>query len=53
MFDFFSEVKESVNEFDRLTSENCFMSNPFNKVINQTFVWTEKTSLFENLFKKD
>lgn len=47
MFQFFSELQNSVKNFDRLTSENKFMSNPFNKVLNQTFVWTEKSPVLK------
>lgn len=47
MFEIFSEIKNSVSAFDRLTAENKFMSNPFNKVVNQTFVWTEKTPVLK------
>ncbi len=47
MFEIFSEIKNSVSQFDRLTAENKFMSNPFNRVVNQTFVWTEKTTVFK------
>ena len=52
MFDFLNKIKNSVKEYDEYTSKNCFMSNPFTKVVNQTFVWTEKPSVFEKLFKK-
>lgn len=47
MFQFFNELQNSVKDFDRLTSENKFMSNPFNKVLNQTFVWTEKSPVLK------
>lgn len=52
MFEFFKEVNESIKKIDKLTSKNSFMSNPFNKVVNQTFVWTEKPMIFERLLKK-
>lgn len=48
MFEIFNEIKNSVREFDRISSENKFMSNPFNKVVNQTFVWTEKAHVFQS-----
>ncbi len=48
MFEIFNEIKNSVEEFDRISSENKFMSNPFNRVINQTFVWTEKHPVLKN-----
>lgn len=47
MFEIFNEIKNSVRDFDRLTSENKFMSNPFNRVLNQTFVWTEKAPVLK------
>ena len=47
MFELFSEIKNSVRDFDKLTSENKFMSNPFNKVLNQTFVWAEKSPVLK------
>lgn len=47
MFEIFNEIKNSVKEFDKISSENKFMSNPFNKVLNQTFVWTEKTPVLK------
>ncbi len=52
MFEFLNEVKDSIKEIDELTAKNKFMSNPFNKVVNQTFVWTEKPSVFEKMLKK-
>lgn len=51
MFEFIKEIKNSVNRIDKMTSENKFMTNPFNKVVNQTFVWTEKPELFRNILK--
>lgn len=52
MFKFLNNVRKSVDKFDSLTSKNRFMSNPFNEIINQTFVWIEKPSVFERKIKK-
>ena len=49
MFKFFNEIKNSVKELDEITSTNKFMSNPFNKVVNHTFVWTEKPLIFNKV----
>lgn len=52
MLKFFKELNKSIKIADKITAENKFMSNPFNKVVNQTFVWTEKPLLLKNIFKK-
>ena len=52
MFELFKEIKKGVNKFDEFTANNKFMSNPFNEIVNQTFVWTEKPSVFERIVKK-
>ena len=51
MFKIFKEVKDSIKTIEDITSENRLMTNPFSKVVNQTFVWTEKPELFKKILK--
>lgn len=51
MFKIFKEVKDSIKTIEDITSENRLMTNPFSKVANQTFVWTEKPELFKKILK--
>ena len=34
MFELFKEIKKGVNKFDEFTTNNKFMSNPFNEIVN-------------------
>ena len=52
MFKIFKEVKDSIKTIEDITSENRLMTNPFSKVVNQTFVWTEKPELFKKILKQ-
>lgn len=52
MFELFKEIKKGVNKFDKYTAKNKFMTNPFNTVVNQTFVWAEKPSVFDKIEKR-
>lgn len=52
MLEFFKELNKAIKSAEEITAENKFMSNPFNKTINQTFVWAEKPFLLKNILKK-
>ena len=42
MINLFKDVLTCVNEIDSITKKNRFVTNPFTKIVNQTYVWTEK-----------
>lgn len=52
MFEFIKEVSTCVKEIDKITKKNKFATNPFSKIVNQTYVWAEKDSCFKSIIKK-
>lgn len=52
MFEFLKDVSDCVKEVDKITKNNKFTTNPFSKIVNQTYVWTEKDSCFKTFLKK-
>jgi len=51
MFEFIKDVSICVKKLDKMTNNNRFATNPFSKIVNQTYVWTEKESLFNSFLK--
>lgn len=52
MLKFFNEINDSIKQVDELTKENQFVTNPFSKVLNHTYVWAEKELMFERILNK-
>ena len=52
MFEMLKKIKKSADEYNNIVSKNIYMTNPFNQTGNKTFVWTEKSMIFEKRIKK-
>ena len=52
MLNFIKDVSTCIKQIDKMTKINRFATNPFGKIVNQTYVWTEKNSCFNSILKK-
>lgn len=51
MINFLKDVLTCVKEIDSATNKNRFVTNPFTKIVNQTYVWTEKDLCLKSVRK--
>jgi len=52
MFEFIKDIRVCIDKIDKIADNKRFATNPFSKIVNQTYVWTEKNSCFNSILKK-
>lgn len=52
MFEFIKDLSTCIEKIDKMANNNRFATNPFSKIVNQTYVWTEKDTCFNTMIRR-